>query len=320
MININNKKLFEKLGNIIELPINLILYHSSNKKFMYPNKIANWFTPLYSDDMKNSIIKNKLHKHPFWEGNIIDYKYKLIKKINILDFNTKNKNNKNLYLPNIIKNFTKSKNFDSIKNRYISNTENNKYLENYKNDYEYELTYWMCKYTNIKGWIEDIGYCGYFMLCGDTSNILELVQVIVREKNQEKIKYYNQTEWYDFLNNNNNTLPPLIPIINQKIYTNLKITNRKKYDDILTKIYLKVLDKNTDLLKNQEKFDKIFISIYVNPIIRSLKNTKYIITEQKINEISEYIKLSIEENFYNYNYNKNITNILKTKYKIDNIN
>lgn len=313
MINSNNKKLFEKLGNIIELPNNLILYHSSNKKFMYPNRIANWFTPLYSDDMKNSIIKNKLHKSPFWEDNV-DYKYKLKKKINILDFNTK----KNLHLPNIIKKFTNSENFKSIKERYISNPENNKYLSKYKNDYEYNLTYWMCKYTNIKGWIEDIGSCGYFMLCGDTSNILELVQVIVRENNQENVKYYNQTEWYDFLNNN--IPPPLMPYINQKIYTNLNIKNKEKYDNILTKIYYKVLEKNPEILKNQTKFDDIFLRIYVAPIIRSLKNTKYIITQEKIEKICDYIITSIEENFYNYN--KNISNILKAKYskKMTNIN
>ena len=83
-----------KLGDIIEIPSNLILYHSSRNFFMYPNKLANWFTPLYSNNMKDSIIKNKLRETPFWEGNVsnksfIDYTYKLKKKIHILNFKTK---------------------------------------------------------------------------------------------------------------------------------------------------------------------------------------------------------------------------------------
>jgi hypothetical protein len=121
-------------------------------------------------------------------------------------------------------------------------------------------------------------------------------------------------------NKNNNTPPPLMTRIQQNIYKELNITNREKYENILTKIYYKVLEKNPEILKNQDNFDKIFFEKYIKPIIRSLKNTKYIITEEKIDKICNYIITSIEENFYNHNYNKNITKILKTKYNIENIN
>ena len=131
------------------------------------------------------------------------------------------------------------------------------------------------------------------------------IKLYVKIKDNKILRIYDSR----IKKKNNNNTPS--PIINQKIYKNLNIKNKEKYENILTKIYLKVLDKNRDLLKNQEKFDKIFISIYVNPIIRSLKNTKYIITEEKIDEICNYIITSIKENYYNYNYNKNITNILK---------
>ena len=110
----------------------------------------------------------------------------------------------------------------------------------------------------------------------------------------------------------NNTPPPLMPIIEQQIYKELNIQNKKKYEDILINIYYKVLEKNPELLKNKDNFDKIFFNTYVKPIIRSLKNSNNsIITDKKKDKISNYIIRSINENIYNHNYNhKNLKKII----------
>jgi hypothetical protein len=111
----------------------------------------------------------------------------------------------------------------------------------------------------------------------------------------------------------NNTPPPLMPIIEQQIYKELNIQNKKKYEDILINIYYKVLEKNPELLKNKDNFDKIFFNTYVKPIIRSLKNSNNsIITDKKKDKIRNYIIQSINQNIYNHNYNNNLKKIINT--------
>jgi hypothetical protein len=110
----------------------------------------------------------------------------------------------------------------------------------------------------------------------------------------------------------NNTPPPLMPIIEQQIYKELNIQNKKKYEDILINIYYKVLEKNPELLKNKDNFDKIFFNTYVKPIIRSLKKANSIITDEKKDKIRNYIIDTIDQNIYNYNYNGNIKKIINS--------
>jgi hypothetical protein len=131
---------------------------------------------------------------------------------------------------------------------------------------------------------------------------------------QKNIKNKNDITPLD--NNNNKTPPPLMPIIENKIYKELNIKNIEKYEDILFKIYYKILEKNPEFIIDKDKFDIIFFKTFVKPIIRSLKNTNSIITEEKIDEISEYVikKIKDNDNFYNQNYNENLSKILKPKY------
>ena len=61
-----------------------------------------------------------------------------------------------------------------------------------------------------------------------------------------------------------------------RVYKELNIQNIQKYEDILFKIYYKILEKNPEILIDNDNFYIIFLETYVKPIIRSLKNTNSI--------------------------------------------
>jgi len=99
------------------------------------------------------------------------------------------------------------------------------------------------------------------------------------------------------LNNNNTLLPPLMPFIEQHInninsntkYEKINIENIKKYNEILTKIYFRILEKRPEISIYQQKFDKKFLSSYVKPIISSLKNSLNGSNNKEIEKICDYI-------------------------------
>jgi len=133
---------------------------------------------------ETSVIKDYILTTPLWsisedDEDIYDYTYKLKKPVKIIVF-------------------PDSENLMNITQEFIKNNNTFKKSEEYQNfikkhnvdedDYEYELAYYIFKFTEFKGWMTDSAQYGFFILCGDTQEILTLENVKTY-KNKEKVVY-----------------------------------------------------------------------------------------------------------------------------------
>jgi hypothetical protein len=164
----------------------IIFFHYSPTKFLYPNKIANWISIMKTRPLPDPILNKYAVDEPFWEadeGNF-NYIYKLKKPIKFLVFPNSNtlRNNTSEFI----------KQYDQFKNT-------NKYREFIKDhnvdydDYEYEFAYYMCNFTEFRGWMTNSNQYGLFILCGNTQDILELQKVETYEQKRKII--YTPNEW-----------------------------------------------------------------------------------------------------------------------------
>lgn len=164
---------------------NIMFFHYSPIKFLYPNKIANWFSIMKTKPTSNPILNEYAIDKPFWESSDdgdFNYIYKLKKPIKFLVFP-----NSDTLINNTME-FIKQ--YDEFKNT----NKYRKFIEDHGvDDYEYEFAYYVCNFTEFRGWITNSNQYGLFILCGNTQDILEL-QKVETYKQQRKITY-TPNEW-----------------------------------------------------------------------------------------------------------------------------
>lgn len=168
---------------------NIMFFHYSSTKFLYPNKTANWFSIIKTKPTADPVLNKYALDKPFWEasddGNF-NYIYKLKKPIKFLVFPYNNS------LVNNTMEFIKENNEFKDTNKY------RKFIKDHDvDDYEYEFAYYVCNFTEFRGWITDSNQYGLFILCGNTQDILEL-QKVETYKQQRKITYM-PNEWKENL-------------------------------------------------------------------------------------------------------------------------
>ena len=142
-------------------------FHSSRNKFLYPNRLANWFSPMPgTKNVKKLKLRKYITRIPIFDQLPYNYTYTLKRPIKLFSFEDGE--------PSIF-DVTASllNSADNIKlKEYL--TSNDLDLD----DYEYILAYYICKYTDYDGYITPAATYGYCILCGDTSKLLSLEKII----------------------------------------------------------------------------------------------------------------------------------------------
>lgn len=164
-------------------------FHYSSEKLVYANKIGNWFSPLNSGLTKDKELVQYLFDEPLWELAKNDagynYIYKLKKPLKLLMFQSDD-TDKTI---DLVKDFLN-------KNKALLDKHKNEDWD--FNDYEYLFAYYLSKFTDFDGWVTNCSAFGFFILYGNTENLLDL-QTVETNFKEQKISY-SKEQWLSLMN------------------------------------------------------------------------------------------------------------------------